>query len=217
MTVTAEPVTPEADIDVHDTMAVCFVTSALKLNLPRRHYLTLASSDRLAELIAEATSEDGLLADQLDGEVSDLRRASWLAVARAIDQRSHVRELLAGEHGQRWLREARFRREVGARLGGAVPAEEAVPLDQRELVERTVRAHLGLPDDAPVGQVALERCRELSFAGEPLTDAGLGLVAGCRRLEYLNLAFTDVTDAGVAWLQERLPHLKVTHSPPRDA
>lgn len=190
------------------------VTQALKLHLPRRLFDILASSDRLCELVA--TTEDGLIADRVEREASDLRRADWLAVARGIDRQPHLRQLLADEVGQRWLLDPGSRRAADAAIG-VVPAEEPVPLDQRELVERTVRAHLGLPDDAPVGQDALERCRELSFRREPLSDAGLGLVAGCRSLETLYLDGTDVTDAGVAWLQERLPHLKVTHSPPRDA
>jgi hypothetical protein len=87
----------------------------------------------------------------------------------------------------------------------------------------------GAPDDGDKGEAkALTEIRRLGGqftraerrAGKPvvevnlndtdLTDAGLAHLKGLTRLQILDLAYTRMTNAGVAKLNKALPHLRIS-------
>ena len=82
---------------------------------------------------------------------------------------------------------------------------------------KKLRATIKQNEQGEVVEVSLRLSRKITVAGQThhlhqptkITDAGLVYLKGLTNLQYLNLGFTKITDAGVADLQKALPDCKI--------
>lgn len=75
---------------------------------------------------------------------------------------------------------------------------------ERAIIEKSIRQHLKLPANAPLGPAEFARVEELDLYSDPITDAGAAWLAdpatGFTALTTLYLGHTWITDAGLVAL-----------------